>query len=127
MINRDVKILVIDPMATVTRLVASQLRSFGFNSIDQLHNASEAQGYVERGHYDLVLSEWDLGQVSGLELLKSVRANPLTKSLPFLLMTAEIEVDRVIEARQAGVSGYLVKPFSDNLLNQRITSVLARG
>lgn len=124
MIELGLKVLIVDPMATTTRSVADQFREVGFRQVDQVHNGQSAQEYLVRDDYGLVLAEWELGRVSGLDLLKSVRSNPRTKNLPFMLMTAEVDVDRVIAARQAGVSGYLVKPFSEKLLKQKLIALI---
>ena len=101
-----------------------RLREVGFSQIDHAHDGQVALDRITHGDYGLVVSDWALKSVNGLELLKAVRADPRTRSLPFVLMTDQIEIDMVIAARQAGVSGYLVKPFSEDLLKQKLTTIL---
>lgn len=125
MIDPHLKVLVVDPLRTATRSVADQLREIGFLYVDQAHNGIVARERLKHDHYGLVLSEWEIDTISGLDLLKIVRADPRTKGLPFLLMTDLVQVDRVIVARQAGVSGYLVKPFSEALLKQKLMTILS--
>jgi two-component system chemotaxis response regulator CheY len=124
-IDPHLKVLVVDPLRTATRSVADQLREIGFLYVDQAHNGIVARERLKHDHYGLVLSEWEIDTISGLDLLKIVRADPRTKGLPFLLMTDLVQVDRVIVARQAGVSGYLVKPFSEALLKQKLMTILS--
>lgn len=123
MIKPDCKVLVVDQMATSRHSVCQSLREIGFLEIDQTHDASLALDLIHQDRYDLVLSDWDLAALTGLDLLKAVRANPETRSLPFVLMTQQVQVDKVIAARQAGVSGYLVKPFSISVLKQKLVGV----
>ena len=125
MIESHLKVLVVDPLRTATRSVADQLREIGFLYVDQAHNGIVARERLKHDHYGLVLAEWEIDTISGLDLLKIVRAEPRTKTLPFLLMTDLVLVDRVIVARQAGVSGYLVKPFSEALLKQKLITILS--
>ena len=123
MIKPDCKVLVVDQMATSRHAICQRLREMGFIEIDQVHNDSQALELIQGGRYGLVLSEWELSALTGLELLKAVRADPQTRNLPFVLMTDQVQVDKVIAARQAGVSGYLVKPFSIQVLKQKLTGV----
>ena len=124
MIGTDLKVLVVDQMATAVHSVSERLREVGFSQIDQAHDGQVALDWIAQGDYGLVVSEWELRRLTGLDLLKAVRSDPRTRDLPFVLMTDAVQVDKVIAARHAGVSGYLVKPFSESLLKQKLDGIL---
>ncbi len=124
MVDRGMRVLVVDEMTTMARSIARLLGELGFVNIDEIHDCRDAMRLLAVRRYGLVLSDWEMSPVTGFELLRTVRADPAMKSLPFILVTSEVRVEKVIAARQAGVSGYLVKPFSDALLKQKLVGIL---
>lgn len=131
MFPSDTRILIIDDMQTIRDLVKAQLRSMGYTSIVECSNGEEALQYLikhntSKQHVQLVISDWNMPKMSGLELLKQVRANPEFLTLPFVLLTSESERDQVTEAVLAGVSQYVVKPFSAKIFEDKLKTVWAK-
>jgi two-component system chemotaxis response regulator CheY len=127
----DTRILIIDDMQTIRDLVKSQLRSMGFGNIAEATDGEEGLQYLikhntAKQHIQLVISDWNMPKMSGLELLKQVRANPEFATLPFVLLTSEAERDQVTEAVLAGVSQYVVKPFSAKIFEDKLKTVWAK-
>ncbi len=127
----DTRILVIDDMQTIRDLVKSQLRSMGFGSIAEAGDGEDGLQHLikyntAKQHIQLVISDWNMPKMSGLELLKQVRANPEFATLPFMLLTSEAERDQVTEAVLAGVSQYVVKPFSAKIFEDKLKTVWAK-
>ncbi len=118
-------VLIVDDYATMLRIMRNLLRQIGFQDIDQASDGAEALQKLRSGHYDLVISDWNMEPVSGLDLLKEVRRDDMLRHMPFIMVTAESKTDNVVTARQAGVSNYIVKPFNAQTLDQKIQSVLA--
>lgn len=127
----DTRILLIDDMQAIRDLVKAQLKAMGYSNITEAVNGEDALQYLikhntVRQHIQLVISDWNMPKMSGLELLKQVRANPEFETLPFVLLTSESERDQVTEAVLAGVSQYVVKPFSAKLFEDKLKTVWAK-
>ncbi|HEY9018479.1 chemotaxis response regulator CheY [Thiomicrospira sp.] len=121
--NRDMKILVVDDFSTMRRIVKNLLKELGFSHFDEADDGSTAWPMVQTGKYDFIVSDWNMPQMTGLQLLKNVRADEKLKATPFLLITAEAKRSQILEAAQAGVDGYIVKPFTAATLNAKIEKI----
>ena len=119
-------VLVADDFSTMRRIVSNLLREAGVTQISEAEDGREALRKLEAGHFNFVVSDWNMPNMTGLELLQSVRSNPSLKHLPFLLITAEARKENIIDAAQAGADGYIVKPFTAATLNDKITAILKR-
>ena len=116
MINTGLKVLVVDDSSTMRRIVKNILKQIGFSDITQAENGKDAFTKLKEGGFGLVVSDWNMPVMQGIELLRAVRADAELKDLPFLLVTAEAQKEHIIEAAQAGVSNYVVKPFTAEAL-----------
>ncbi|WP_432758389.1 chemotaxis response regulator CheY [Thiomicrospira microaerophila] len=125
-INRDMKILVVDDFSTMRRIVKNLLKELGFSHFDEADDGATAWPMVQTGKYDFIVSDWNMPQMTGLQLLKNVRADAKLKDTPFLLITAEAKRSQILEAAQAGVDGYIVKPFTAATLNEKIQKIFQR-
>jgi two-component system, chemotaxis family, chemotaxis protein CheY len=121
----SISVLVIDDFTTMVRIVRNILRHLDFVDIDEASNGAEALAKMRRKHYGLVISDWNMQPMTGLELLREVRADSNLCKTPFILVTSESHRDKVIAAKQAGVTGYIVKPFSPQTLKAKIDAALA--
>jgi two-component system chemotaxis response regulator CheY len=117
-------ILIVDDYQAMVRIIRNLLLQLGFERIDEAHDGQEALAKMQERAYGLVISDWNMEPMSGLELLRQVRAHPGLEHVPFIMVTAENRDDRIAMAREAGVSGYVVKPFNAEMLGQRIASVI---
>ena len=124
MVDMNINILIVDDYKTMLRIIRSLLTQLGFNNIDEAYNGSEALARLQEKKYELIISDWNMEPMTGLELLKSVRADENLKNIPFIMVTAESKTDNVIAAKQAGVSNYIVKPFNAETLKAKLASVL---
>lgn len=123
-VDKAMKILVVDDYKTMVRIVRGLLNQLGFHNVDEATDGPTALSMIGANGYGLVLSDWNMAPMTGFELLKAVRADPKTRALPFVLVTAEAKVENVIAARQAGVNSYIIKPFTHAVLKQKLTAVL---
>ena len=119
-------ILVVDDFATMRRIVSNLLREAGVAHIAEAEDGVEALRKLEAGNFQFVVSDWNMPNMTGLELLKAVRSSPKLKHLPFLLITAEARKDNIMDAAQAGADGYIVKPFTAAILNEKIAAIIKR-
>jgi two-component system, chemotaxis family, chemotaxis protein CheY len=126
MIDTSVKVLVVDDMSTMRRIVKNVLRQIGFSDIVEAENGQDALGKLKCGGFGLVVSDWNMPVMQGIDLLRAVRADPNLKSLPFLMVTAEAQKENIIEAVQAGVSNYIVKPFTAEALQEKLDKIFSK-
>lgn len=123
-LDLSMKILVVDDFSTMRRIIKNILRQIGFSSIDEAENGQIALSKIGDGSsYDLVISDWNMPEMSGIELLRKVRGNEQTKDMPFLMVTAEAKKENVVEAVKAGVNNYIVKPFTADTLQEKISKI----
>lgn len=120
------KILVVDDFATMRRINKSILNQLGFENIEEAEDGVQALAKLQRGKFDFVVSDWNMPNLDGLSLLKQLRAHPDLKELPFLMVTAEAEREQVIEAIQAGVSNYIVKPYTAALFKEKMDKIFEK-
>jgi two-component system chemotaxis response regulator CheY len=123
--NSDIAILVVDDYNTMVRIIKKLLKQIGYENVDEASNGEEALAKIKGKSYGLIISDWNMEPMTGFELLKHVRSDAATAKTPFILVTAESKPENVLAAQQAGVSNYLVKPFSAPVLKEKIDSALA--
>lgn len=118
--------LVVDDFATMRRIVSNLLREAGVTHITEAENGAEALRKLEAGGIKFVISDWNMPQMNGLELLQAVRGSSQLAPLPFLLVTAEARKENIVDAAQAGADGYIVKPFTAGTLHEKVKAILQR-
>jgi two-component system chemotaxis response regulator CheY len=123
-VDKTMNVLVVDDYKTMTRIVRGLLEQLGFTNIDEALDGPAALQKLRAAPYGLILSDWNMSPMTGYELLKIVRSEPQTRAIPFIMVTAEAKTENIIAARQAGVSNYIIKPFTLAILKQKLTSVL---
>jgi two-component system chemotaxis response regulator CheY len=123
---KRIKILVVDDMDSMLGLISATLKTLGAEKIVTEYNGLNAWNTLKKSHIDLIISDWDMPQMSGLELLRLVKESDTHKHIPFLLLTASTEKERVLEAVEAGVSDYLAKPFTPKELEYRVIKLLRK-
>ncbi|MDA8215636.1 MAG: response regulator [Nitrospiraceae bacterium] len=120
----EIKVLVVDNLPSIRNIVRNLLKDMGFNDADEAGDGLQAMEKLKSGDYGLVIASRDIPNMSGMELLKKIRENDKLQSLPFIMITAEAESKKVLEAIQAGINGYIVKPFTLEMLRKNIDRVL---
>lgn len=120
------KILVVDDFSTMRRIVKNLLKDLGFTNVDEADDGNTALPKLQSGKYDFLITDWNMPGMSGLDLLKNVRKDPNMKNLPVLMVTAEAKKEQIVAAAQAGVNGYVVKPFTAGVLKEKIEKVFER-
>lgn len=123
-VDRNMNILIVDDYKTMLRIVRNLLKQLGFDNVDEATDGSAALQKLREKPYQLVISDWNMEPMTGLQLLKEVRADTKLKETPFIMITAESKTENVIEAKKAGVSNYIVKPFNADTLKAKLSSVL---
>jgi two-component system, chemotaxis family, chemotaxis protein CheY len=125
-VNKDMKILIVDDFSTMRRIVKNLLRDLGFTNTSEADDGLTALPMLQGGKYDFLVTDWNMPGMQGIDLLKAVRADPNLASLPVLMVTAESKKDQIVEAAQAGVNGYVVKPFTAATLKEKIDKIFER-
>lgn len=123
-VDLSMPVLVVDDYKTMVRIIQNLLKSLGFTDVHGVVTGEEALGKLAEHRYSLVISDWNMEPMSGLDLLTKVRADQATKNLPFIMVTAESKTDNVVAAKRAGVNNYIVKPFNAATLKQKMVAVL---
>lgn len=123
--SNDLKFLVVDDFSTMRRIVKNFLNDLGYQNIVEADDGHTALPILKAGGVDFLVTDWNMPIMPGLELLKAVRADPALAKLPVLLVTAEAKREQIVEAAQAGVNGYVVKPFTAQTLKEKIEKILA--
>lgn len=124
-VTSSVAVLVVDDSKSTISVIRRLFHQIGFRDVDDAGDGASAFAKMRAKHYGLVLSDWNMGSMTGHEFLCQLRADPLLKLTPFIMMTAETNTEKVIAARKAGVDNYIIKPFDAVTLKAKITSVLA--
>ena len=122
--DTSIKILVVDDFATMRRILKNILKQLGFTNITEADDGTTALEELKKANYDLIISDWNMPKMTGLDLLKKVRSDATLKEIPFLMVTAEAQKQNVIEAVQAGVSNYVVKPFTAEAIADKLKKIL---
>lgn len=119
----SMKVLVVDDFATMRRIIKNVLKQIGFTQILEADDGTTALGVLKENKIDLIISDWNMPQMSGLDFLKTVRNGESTRDIPFVMVTAEAQKDNVLQAVQAGVSNYIVKPFTADAVKEKLNQV----
>lgn len=120
------KILIVDDFSTMRRIIKNLLRDLGFTNVDEADDGNSALPMLQTGKYDFLVTDWNMPGMTGIDLLKAVRADNGLKGLPVLMVTAEAKRDQIVAAAQAGVNGYVVKPFTAAVLKEKIEKIFER-
>ena len=124
--DRKMKILVVDDFSTMRRIVKNLLKQIWFENIDEAEDGQHALSRLKNDKYQFVVSDWNMPNMTGIELLKNVRSDPELKTLPFLMVTAEAEKEKVVEAIKAGVNNYIIKPFTAEILKEKMDKIFEK-
>ena len=124
--DKNMKILVVDDFATMRGIIKNLLRDLGYNNVAEADDGQTALPILRAGDFDFLITDWNMPIMTGLDLLKAVRGDVRLAKLPILLVTAEAKRDQIVEAAQAGVNGYVVKPFTANILKEKIDKIFER-
>jgi two-component system chemotaxis response regulator CheY len=121
--DKNMKFLVVDDFSTMRRIVRNLLKELGFTNVDEAEDGQVALHKLKTQHFDFIVSDWNMPNMTGIELLKAVRADQQIKHLPFMMITAEAKRENIIEAAMAGASGYIVKPFTAATLEEKMNKI----
>ena len=120
------KILIVDDFSTMRRIIKNLLRDLGFNNTAEADDGATALPMLQAGNFDFLVTDWNMPNMTGIELLEAVRADAKLKPLPVLMVTAEAKREQIVMAAQAGVNGYIVKPFTAATLKEKIEKIFER-
>ncbi|MBA4707893.1 chemotaxis protein CheY [Aquitalea sp. FJL05] len=121
--DKNMRFLVVDDFSTMRRIVRNLLKELGFTNVDEAEDGQVALHKLKTQHFDFIVSDWNMPNMTGIELLKAVRADQQIKHLPFMMITAEAKRENIIEAAMAGASGYIVKPFTAATLEEKMNKI----
>lgn len=124
--DKNMKILIVDDFSTMRRIVKNLLRDLGFTNTHEADDGLTALPMLETGNFDFLVTDWNMPGMTGFDLLKNCRADPKLKDLPILMVTAEAKREQIVAAAQAGVNGYVVKPFTAAVLKEKIEKIFER-
>ncbi|NOZ52279.1 MAG: chemotaxis protein CheY [Gammaproteobacteria bacterium] len=124
--DKNMKILIVDDFSTMRRIIKNLLRDLGFNNTQEADDGNTALPMLQTGEFDFLVTDWNMPGMQGIDLLKAVRAEGNISSLPVLMVTAESKREQIVEAAQAGVNGYIVKPFTAQTLKEKIDKIWER-
>ena len=123
MSDSSMRFLVVDDFSTMRRIVRNLLKELGYTNADEAEDGAVALAKLKSEKFDFVVSDWNMPNMTGIELLKSIRAEPALKHLPVLMVTAEARKENIIEAAQSGANGYIVKPFTAATLDEKLAKI----
>jgi two-component system chemotaxis response regulator CheY len=123
MADPNMKFLVVDDFSTMRRIVRNLLKELGFNNVDEAEDGVDALSKLRGGGFQFVISDWNMPNMTGIDLLRNIRSDAALKSLPVLMVTAEAKKENIIAAAQAGASGYVVKPFTSATLDEKLNKI----
>src|SRR5260370_16175287 len=126
-IDTNMNVLIVDDYKTMLRIIRNLLKQIDFENVEEASDGTEALSKLQNGNFGLVISDWNMAPMTGLELLQHVRSDPKLKATPFIMVTAESKTENVIAAKQAGVSNYIAKPFNAETLRGKIHKVLGHA
>ncbi|MBU6489864.1 MAG: chemotaxis response regulator CheY [Burkholderiales bacterium] len=124
--DKSMKILVVDDFPTMRRIVRNLLKELGYGNVDEAEDGAAGLSRLQGGGFDFVISDWNMPNMDGLEMLKRIRADASLSHLPVLMVTAESKKENIIAAAQAGASGYVVKPFTAATLDEKLTKIIEK-
>ncbi|OCQ53692.1 Chemotaxis protein CheY [Photorhabdus australis subsp. thailandensis] len=126
MANKDLRFLVVDDFSTMRRIVRNLLKELGFNNVEEAQDGAEALTKIRSSQFDFIISDWNMPNMDGLELLKIIREDAQLAKIPVLMVTAEAKKENIIAAAQAGASGYVVKPFTAATLEEKLNKIFEK-
>lgn len=126
MADKNMKFLIVDDFSTMRRIIRNLLKELEFTNADEAEDGIAALAKLRGGNFDFVVSDWNMPNMTGIELLKAIRADATLKHLPVLMVTAEAKKENIIEAAQAGASGYVVKPFTAAVLEEKLNKIFEK-
>jgi two-component system, chemotaxis family, chemotaxis protein CheY len=126
-IEKAMNVLIVDDYKTMLRIIRNLLKQIEFNNVEEATDGAEALSKLRAGSFGLVISDWNMEPMTGLQLLQEVRADTRLRATPFIMITAESKAENVVAAKQAGVSNYIVKPFNAETLREKIEKVLGHA
>jgi two-component system, chemotaxis family, chemotaxis protein CheY len=124
--DKNMKILIVDDFSTMRRIIKNLLRDLGFTNTQEADDGATALPMLQNGNFDFLITDWNMPGMQGIDLLKTVRADPNLNTLPVLMVTAEAKREQIVEAAQSGVNGYIVKPFTAQTLEEKINKIFER-
>jgi len=125
-LDKDMKILIVDDFSTMRRIIKNLLRDLGFTNTQEADDGLTALPMLKTGGFDFLVTDWNMPGMTGIDLLKQVRADDQLSGMPILMVTAEAKRDQIVEAAQAGVNGYVIKPFTAAVLKEKIEKIFER-
>jgi two-component system chemotaxis response regulator CheY len=123
-VSKDMKFLVVDDFSTMRRIIKNLLNDLGYANVTEADDGATALPMLQAGNFDFLITDWNMPGMPGLDLLKAVRADARLAKMPVLMLTAEAKREQIIEAAQAGVNGYVIKPFTAVTLKEKIDKIL---
>ena len=124
--NKDMKILIVDDFSTMRRIIKNLLRDLGFTNTYEADDGTTGLPMLKNGDFDFLITDWNMPGMTGIELLKAIRSEEKIRNLPILMVTAESKRDQIVLAAEAGVNGYVVKPFTAQTLQEKIEKIFDR-
>lgn len=124
--DKNMRILVVDDFPTMRRIVRNLLKELGYGNVDEAEDGAAALARLRNGGFDFVISDWNMPNLDGLSMLKAIRADATLSQLPVLMVTAEAKKENIIAAAQAGANGYVVKPFTAAVLDEKLTKIVEK-
>ena len=125
-VDRKIPILVVDDFSTMRRIVKGCLKQLGFENITEAEDGKIALSKLQASAFSLIISDWNMPNMMGIDLLKAVRADAKLKPIPFLMVTAEAQKENIIEAAKSGVSNYIIKPFTPDGMQQKLEAIFSK-
>lgn len=122
--SKDMKFLVVDDFSTMRRIIKNLLHDLGYSNVTEADDGNTALPMLQQGDFDFLITDWNMPGMPGLDLLKAVRSDAKLKGLPVLMLTAESKREQIVEAAQAGVNGYVIKPFTAVTLKEKLDKIL---
>lgn len=126
MVQKNIKILVVDDFPTMRRIIKNLLKDLGFENVDEAEDGQMGLDKIRNGNFDLIVSDWNMPNMDGLTMLQNVRADPNFANLPVLMVTAEAKKENIVAAAKAGASGYVVKPFTAAVLEEKLNKIFEK-
>lgn len=123
--NKELKFLIVDDQSTMRRIIKNLLHDLGYTNVTEADDGKTALPMLQAGNFDILITDWNMPGMPGIELLKAVRADVKLAKLPVLMLTAEAKREQIIEAAQAGVNGYVIKPFTAATLKEKLDKIFA--
>ena len=124
--SADMKFLIVDDFSTMRRIVRGLLKEMGYNNADEAEDGQVALNMLKSSHYDFVVSDINMPNMTGFELLKAIKEDPTLKHLPVLMVTAEARKEDIVLAAQSGAAGYIVKPFTKATLEEKVLKIIQK-